>query len=669
MDTDTQETSALSSGIRIDRTKEMADFVSLLPLDQFTLHSTRIFNIWGEKGVGKSDFVRSVREENAIQFKRVLWIQPKSEESIDTPQEFIAACAKGVRYPKEPDREEVIAKNLDLSQRGKIDPLRSDDAMLITRSSVATNKKPYVNAAAAASVGRTNFVKEDMQVSVGLGNNKSGKQAEAFLDALPLQSMGTDLIILHLPDSEAISLAVKDWFRDYVIPAATKGPFRRNLVVLTETHEPFEFNLFDHSFGDWDDQAEDFALKPANEAAIVDYATDRGCSAEEARFVFVKSLGYPASTIEAVDTALSGKRNPETLKLSATLISTLPYQERVKLAACSLLQELYPNELDALFGSGNGMKTISWLAALPGLPLKRSEDGQYYTIAEDTRFLAINAIDENEEFANYARRWLPYARLARSAPSKSDRAKLYLLASLNWIEPKICQSLFGDNAEKVARFLETKSQYFAKRLQRVRASDRIREYLKATAANMGHPGISSLQSRAKSLWEQRKETLVLAVEDLERSLVALEERMGKLESRYSQLTIQLKGAELEKPPALNAQAIAAAEASNHGKMLVLLLAISAICYLVGSATSDGISLASKIAAGLSLGLSLLFVPGWRKQQIARSIKARAKVKGSPENLRKKSVELAHQIQSGENAREELQRNLAQTKDDLLYCYV
>ena len=669
MDTDTQETAATNSGFRIERTQEMADFVSLLPLDQFTLHSTRIFNVWGEKGVGKSDFVRTIREENVIQFKRVLWIQPKSEESIDTPQEFIAACSKGVRYPKEPDLEEKIAKNLDLSQRGKIDPLRSDDAMLITRSSVATNKKPYVNAAAAASVGRTHFVKEDMQVSVGLGSNKSGKQAEAFLDALPLQSMGTDLIILHLPDTDAISLAVKDWFRDYVIPAATKGPFRRNLVVLTETSEPFEFNLFEQSYGDWDEQATDFALRPADESAIVQYALARGCSPEEARFAFVKSLGYPASAIESVDDALSRERDSDTMRTAATLVSTLPIDEKVKLAASCLIEKLYPNELDALFGNGNGMKAISWLAALPGLPLSRSENGQFYTIAEDARFIAINAVDDNQAMTNYSRRWLPYARLTRAAPSKSDRAKLYLLASLNWIEPNICQSLFGENAEKVSRFLETKSQYFAKRPQRVRASDRFREYLRATASNMGHTGIASLQARAQSLWNERKEGLAQAIEDLERSLVALDERMRKLESKHSQLSIQLKGAELEKPPALNAQAIAAAEASNHGKMLALLLGLAALCYLIGAAAGDGIGLAAKIAAGLSLGLSLLFVPGWRKQQIARSMKARAKIKGSPENLRKESVELAHQIQSGENAREELQRNLAQTKEDLLYSYV
>ncbi len=669
MDTETHEITASSSRIRIERIQEMRDFVSLLPLDHFTLQSNRIFNVWGEQGVGKSEFVRAIREENAIQYKRVLWIQPKSDESIDTPQEFIAACSNGVRYPKEPDREEAIAKNLDLSQRGKIDPLHSDDAMLITRSSVATNQKPYVNAAAAASVGRTKFVRDDMQVSVGLGSNKSGKQAEAFLDALPLQSMGTDLIILHLPDTDAISLAVKDWFRDYVIPAATKGPFRRNLVVLTETNEPRERNLFDQSFGEWDDLAVNVALWPASETSVVKYATDLGCSPEEAQFVFVKSQGYPAATTQAIEDSKNHRRNPESLQLAATLVSTLPSTQKAKLAACCLPERLYPNELDALFGNGKGMDALTWLASLPGLPLARSEDGRFYTIDEDIRFIAISAVGEDWGFAKFKSKWLPYARLTRAAASKSDRSKLYLVASLNWIEPDICEALFGANKENISQFLDTNPKYFAKRIHRTRISERLRRYLRETASNMGHTGIASLQNKARKLWEERKEQLVQTIEDLERSMVTLDEAMRTLESKRNQLSIQLKGAELEKPPALNAQAIAAAEASNHGKMLALLMGAAALFFIVGSFLDNGAGLAAKVAASIAFGSSLFFAPGWRRQLIAKSIKARAEVKGSPENLRKETVELAQQIQSGENAREELQRNLAEAKEALPYSYV
>ena len=158
-------------------------------------------------------------------------------------------------------------------------------------------QKPYVNAAAAASVGRTNFVREDIEVSVGLGNNRSGNQAEAFLDALPLQSMGADLVLLHLQDDDVLSGPVRDWFRDYLIPSATKGPYRRNLVVVEENREPYLHRPKEQAWGEWDTLVADFELNPAGIESVIDFAISKGCSQEEAKFVFVKGLGYPEETL------------------------------------------------------------------------------------------------------------------------------------------------------------------------------------------------------------------------------------------------------------------------------------------------------------------------------------------------------------------------------------
>ena len=161
MDTNTQSTTNVESEILIERTEEMQQFASLLPLNEFTMRSSRVYNLWGEHGVGKSTFISAFQKSDTTHFSKILWITPRSSESIDTPQEFIAACSKGVSYLREPEREQAIAKKLDESQHGKLDPLRSDDAILISRSSVTNDKKPYINAAAASSVGRTSFVRDD----------------------------------------------------------------------------------------------------------------------------------------------------------------------------------------------------------------------------------------------------------------------------------------------------------------------------------------------------------------------------------------------------------------------------------------------------------------------------------------------------------------------------
>jgi hypothetical protein len=669
MDLNTHSSTSQESEILIERTEEMREFASLLPLSGFTLHTSRVYNIWGEHKVGKSTFVTGLCESETAHFSKILWITPRSEESIDTPQEFIAACAKGVRYPRNPEREESIAKKLAKSQRGKVDPLRSDDAILIARSTVATNKKPYVNAAAASSVGRTSFVRDDLEVSVGFENNRSGKQAEAFLDALPLQSMGTDLIILNFPEVDTVSKAIKDWFRDYVIPAATKGPFRRNLVVLTETHEPFEFNTLDHSFGEWNEQVVDFYLSPANEDSICQYAANKGCSSQETRFVYIKSLGYPRPAQEAIEHANKNNRDRNTLSLAVTLFSALPSSDKAKLAACCLPEKLYPNELDAIFGNGRGKGIISWLTSIPGMPLALSANGSSYKIPDDFRFIAINSIQENNAFDSYKDRWLPYGRLMHSVQVKPDRTKLYLLASLNWIENETCDTLFGENSQNVLNFMDTKKEYFVIRFQHMRISDRLRNDLSETAINMGHPAISSLRKQGQTLWDEQSLTLKQNYEDLEKSIASLDKRIQSLQNQNAQLNSQLKKIEIGNRSTPSPQSLSAAENNQNGALIALFLGLSLIALAIGQMFNSPADLIGNIGGFASIGICLFLIPGWRQKRLAKSIRARANVEGSQENLRKESHELAQQIQSGQNAQDELQRRMDHTKEALLHPYV
>src|SRR5690606_2926682 len=109
----------------------------------------------------------------------------------------------------------------------------------------------YINQAAASSVGRTETAREDVEISVGLGESKANNQAEGFLDALPLQSLGTDLTIIYLEQVERLSVSIIDWLRDYVIPAATRGPYRRSVVFLIESLDPIKLAYPNENWGEW----------------------------------------------------------------------------------------------------------------------------------------------------------------------------------------------------------------------------------------------------------------------------------------------------------------------------------------------------------------------------------------------------------------------------------
>ena len=77
----------------IPRGEAANSFFGLLPQEEFTLSSLRVINIWATNGVGKTTFLESLLESDFMAKKKIVWISPKADPSIDTPQEFIAACS------------------------------------------------------------------------------------------------------------------------------------------------------------------------------------------------------------------------------------------------------------------------------------------------------------------------------------------------------------------------------------------------------------------------------------------------------------------------------------------------------------------------------------------------------------------------------------------------
>ncbi len=664
MNENTQDLAISEPEHLISRGEALRAFSEVLPLNEFNLYTNRVFNLWGSKAVGKTTFLETLRDSNLMERKKVVWLSPKTDSSIDTPQEFIAACSEEVRFPQAPHREETIAKKLEESQKGKVDPIRSDDSLLITRSSIATNKKPYVNAAAASSVGRTSFIREDMEVSVGLGNNRAGNQAEAFLDALPLQSMGADLVLLHISHKDVLSGSVRDWFRDYVIPAASTGPYRRNLILVEESDEPVELQPTDHSWGDWDPYVADFELRPASIEAIIEFAHRQGCNRSYAHFTFVKSLGYPALAQEAVQ---QFSNQAEDTQASAAL-SKLPEEDRARIAICCLPESLIEDELDAVVGRGNAGEILKWLSRQPGVPLRETNEGDSYQLPDSFRAAAISSITESAAFRSAEERWLPYARLVHNVPSHSDRSRLYSLSGLRWIENDFCAGLFKENAESVSKFIDTRDSYFAKRQKYTHLSDRIRSDLFTTATHLNHPGVTSIVDTAKAIWEQRQTWLNERLEDLDRSLKVVEERLHVSRAKHSQVAILLKRFQKNGTPVPKAPD-AKLENGKNGLYIGLLAAFAVGVVSISASQAAPLNAIGYFAGFIAVIASITLVPGWRLQQAAKESKRRAKIKNSPEYLKKENADLIQQIQENESAFDELSRDIALTKEDLKYAYI
>ncbi len=389
-----------------------------------------------------------------------------------------------------------------------------------------------------------------------------------------------------------------------------------------------------------------------------------GCSKEESRFVFVKSLGYPATAIKAIEQSKSESQEHSSENF-IPLFSTFTEEERAQLAICSLPETLCEG---AIAGRGKSSETLRWLSQMPNVPLRESGNGNSYTLPDGFRSAAISSISESDSFRDAEKRWLPYARLIRNVPSKEDRSTLYLLSGLRWIESESCNALFGERSQEISNFLETKDSYFARRKKYTHISERIRQDLFDTATNLSHEGITSISEKASSLWEQRQQWLQQQLEDLDRSLKVAQERLQTLQGKHSQVSILLKRFQKNGTPVPNAPDKKLVDGKN-GAYIGLIGFVSVIAILFGITQPSPIDAIAYFASFIGIVSSLALVPGWKLQRAAKASSKRAKIKNSPEYLKKENADLIHKIQENETAFDDLSRNIAITKEDLEYAYV
>ncbi len=480
--------------------------------------------------------------------------------------------------------------------------------------------------------------------------------------------MGADLVVLHLSDPTTVSGSVRDWFRDYVIPAATKGPYRRNLVVIEESSEPFYLQGPEQSWGEWDEFVVDFELPPASIESVISFAHRENLSQEDSRFVFVRSLGYPAIAMQTISQLKSDSRDTSKRDAAEAIISRLTEDEKAKLAICSLPDTIHTEEFDAIVGPANSRETIQWLTSISNIPLQVIEGGKSYSLPDEFQLTAISSISESSEFRSAESRWLPYARLLRNVPNLSDRSKLYYVAGLKWIDGDRYKDLFEENAEYVSDFIETNDNLFAKKKKHAHTSQRIQSDLLATAKNLRHQGIEVIKPRVEVIWKQRQEWLTERIEDLEKSLKLVQERLQNLQGRHSQVSILLKRFQANGTPVHSAPA-KGLENGKNGIYMSLLISFSCIAAIYGASQESPLNVVGFLGAFASFLVSLFLIPGWKLQRAAKESVKRSKIKNSPEYLRKENADLIQQIQENESAYDELGREITIAKEDLNFEYV
>lgn len=594
-----------------------------------------------------------------MQSQKALWLEPTENDEIDTPQEFISACAKHIKYPQFPEKEKAIAELLINSQRGKVNPIQSDDSILIARSTSATQKKPYINQAAAASVGRSEFIREDVQVSVGLGDNKYNSFAEGFLDSLPLQSLGTDVIFINLRNWEKLSIMVTDWLRDYVIPAASKGPYRRNIVIVTESNELEANTHEDLRWSEWEDRVTNYRILPFELKQTVSLLKSFGFSSANAFNFFTQSLGYP----RGFEQCLSEER------LQTTDPLDLDEQSIQTLIALATLDEIYLDEVKAVIRHSNPKTRVQNLLQRHANFFETTANGKGYILNTDLKRRLAKEMANREELASdEINRSLPMARLIRNVPKKADRAKLLLLSNLCWMNANSIAGVFEDNADKVSSFVQSDNSYFVSKRMHYQISGRIRNMLSIVEAQLAHSQSSTILEKARNLWAERQTEIKLKEESLNEQLHKAKDEGNLFNRKLHESEVRVRLLEKKSKIDHSTTTIQPSTQKNNGKLILLFSVLAIMLFALTKNLPDTFNYICFISGLASFCVALALIPSWLKYRKIRQ----AYNGGHDETLEEfmhERDELQHNAQSQEAKITQLIKEIKQTKEQLNFPYV
>ncbi|MDQ8186186.1 hypothetical protein [Pelagicoccus sp. SDUM812002] len=518
----------------IPRSVELEQFAKVLPLQGVEAGDKRVFNVWGETGAGKSSFLSEFRESERMKKEKVLWIQPTRNEPLDDIPDFIRACAKTLRYPANPAKETKISEQLESVQRGKVNPIVSDDSILITRSSIAKQKKAYINQAAASSVGRTEKVRDDFEINVGLGESKASNHAEAFLDALPLKALGTDLTIIYIEHYHRLSVTIMDWLRDYVFPTATAGAYRRSLILILESTDPLNFAYPLESWGNWSNLTENFRLGPLSTQDALRTAQAFGADPKRASYLQHRSLGYPGELHDAAKQAAALKLGP-----AQQFLDVLGKVDQLKIAAISLPQIVQIDEIAIIFGAA-AEAVFDWAKGLQTPLIALSSNGKALNVNEALRCEAISRFAEIPKFQAYAKAWHPMGRIIRNVPSRTDRSKLLLLCGLEWIDEPLCSALFKDQADKILPFVTDSKTIFNHQGNQYCITKRFLPDLRKAALDLKHPGVGVVFKKASTLWLEKLASIEEQRTHVEAQIEQCEHELHELSRKQAETIAQIR---------------------------------------------------------------------------------------------------------------------------------
>ncbi|TVR52996.1 MAG: hypothetical protein EA425_04110 [Puniceicoccaceae bacterium] len=487
----------------IGREVELARAAAWLQVTGGEPAGSRILNLWGAAGSGKTAFLQELRHRTETGGSRP-WVQVRGLSAYQPVFDFVrhsaSALPAALPAPGPAWERQLLATGSPTEQAATGGGAR----MTYTQSGI----KPL-----------------DAGENFGLIDARRARSLATLWLSLFGPSGGplrpTIFVIDPLP---ALSWLVREWFRDWVMPEMLRLDPREEFRLLVVSPNPWLITGSAELWGPLADGGQDLQIGPLREEDTILLAAESRIDQETARFIHrhhrglacavVAELAQRASKTPASSRTEDPSFEPAWRRLSAA--------QRSWLTSAVLLPDWSEEGCGVLLGPGQSEPALRWLRSQRLLPFDRP--GRCSDERLRQRWLDWLRHHHPDPFPALQERWEVLRRIHLQVPKADERAQLRRFGGLIRIDAPLLRRLYGAETGALLSFIRRHPTLFETLSCGHKVVDTLRIDLARLCGWLEPPTHEERCRIAAEVWAERMVELKLRRAKLENHLLDLGQR-------------------------------------------------------------------------------------------------------------------------------------------------
>ena len=492
------------------RAKELRVLQTELGREAHEANPTRIVNIWGAHGVGKTALINTFLSRSVVTGQPAGWLRASSVPKTAAIGDLVRALARSFQAT-------VPTVNTTLADLIPSMDSASEPPAGLSPPPVEPAHGSFLPDSAADSE-RSRMARALVKGLSAVFGSSSGSPSST---APPLRiKLG-----IELDAFDELSLLLRQWIGQHLCPALGQlAPF--DFCFLLTSGAP------QAGAGEFLDQHAmpvtvlDLPLSPLTFEETCEGLREAGVAEKSFERIFLETAGWP-KRLAPVFTEGDLTPEPDALDLDLALrfLADKTDPQKDWLLAAAFLPECNVESMSLFGGAVAGREAMAWLQDLPELAHRiRLRPDAFILDAAMRRALQDWATQNEPRKATECRyRAEIYRQMLEMVPSFEHRQQLVPLAAFQHFNPDLLEAVRPQQAKTLWAFVARFPGYFQHSFRSLTIVEPLKSALKAYASWIDPAPYQGQTEMLRSIWEKKHDSLLKDIDEFERELAQYED--------------------------------------------------------------------------------------------------------------------------------------------------